>query len=79
MCPHSTIHVSSYYYISLRVFSYYYMCPHDGVLLHVCFRIAGRSLLDDRQQYLQAQMKECINEKNNVRTLQALVKTPARW
>jgi hypothetical protein len=71
MCPHTTI----YHY----VYPHTTMCPHNGVLLHVCFRIAGRSLLDDRQQYLQAQMKECTNEKNDVRTLQALVKTPARW
>ncbi len=32
MCPHTTIYVSTYYYICVLilryVFSYYYMCPH---------------------------------------------------
>jgi hypothetical protein len=45
MCPHSTLDVSAYYYICVRILlyvsSYYYMCPHTAVCVLILLCVSS--------------------------------------
>jgi hypothetical protein len=43
ICPHTTIYVSSYCYISVRMLLY--MCPHTAIYLSACYYICVLTLL----------------------------------
>jgi hypothetical protein len=54
MCPHTTVHQSSCYYIGVLILlyicvlilaSYYYMCPHTAVYQSSCYYIGVLILL----------------------------------